>query len=59
MQDRLHVYGNLILDFYREKQNLLLNFFPAGPLAVENHLLIVEGTFRNQSNSKKKKDNWQ
>jgi len=59
MQDRLHVYENLILDFYREKHNSSLKFFPEVPLAVEIHLLILEGTYRKLSKSRKKNEKLQ
>lgn len=59
MQDRLHVYENLPLDFYTEKNNLSLNFFPAVLLAVEIHLLILEAVYRNLCNSRKKNENQQ
>lgn len=55
----LHVHENLILDFYREKHNLSLNFFPPIPPALEIHLLILEGMYGNVSNSRKKNENWQ
>lgn len=57
IQDRFHVNENLIPDFYREKHNLSSNFFPAVPLTVEIHFFILEGTYRNVSNSRKKNEN--
>lgn len=56
MQDQLHVYENFILDFYREKYNLSLNFFLTVPVAEEIHLLVLEGTYKNQSNSRQKNE---
>lgn len=56
MQDRLHVCENFILAFYREKHNLPLNFFLTLPVAVEIHLLILEGAYKNLSNSKQKSE---
>lgn len=52
MQDQLHVYENFIMDFYREKHNLSLNFFLTVPVAVEIHLLLLEGAYKNLSNSR-------
>lgn len=54
MQDRFHMYENLTLDFYKKKCNVSLDFWPAVPLAVEIHLLVLEGVYRNVSNPRKK-----
>lgn len=50
MQDQLHMYENFIFDFYRQNQNLSLNFPLTVPVAVEIHLLILEGTYKNLPN---------